>query len=258
MKVGKGSTLFSALTEPEGAGGQEIIPYIKKFLTIHPYTGGYTVEDSKYVSKEQDVRKKHFHPSGDCLKCPRLLYWERDPKHAADLEEVISPELQVIFKTGNALHAMIQAWLEAMGELPGFPKFIGNEYRIDDEEWNIGGFIDSVVQFPGNGYPSILEIKTINGYRFDTLHAPLPAHKLQVGCYLMEMDSPHGIILYINKNTGALKEFSVEPVDMMPTLRKWSSVRVAVQDGDISKLDHGCRKGDKAWEKCPARTFCHR
>ena len=36
----------------------------------------------------------------------------------------------------------------------------------------------------------------------------------------MEKDAPFGIVLYYDKNTSAMKEFRVEPFDMMPTLMK--------------------------------------
>lgn len=257
MKVKANSILFKTLDKPNDVeiGGQ-ILPYIRKFLTIHPYAGKYIVNDEQYVSSVDDVRNKHFHPSGDCLKCPRLLYWERQPEAAAAMEETPTPELQAIFKMGDAVHAMIQAWFMAMNELDGFPRCIGNEQRIDDKDWNIGGFIDSVLEFPGIEGEVPIEIKSINDYSFGRLSEPLAAHKLQVGCYIMEKDAPFGIVLYYDKNTSAMKEFRVEPFDMMPTLMKWSKVRIAVQNGDPSNLDHGCKVGSKEWEKCPARRWC--
>ena len=254
MKINSKSNLFAALDSPNDKG--QIIPYIRKFLTIHPYAGKYEVNDEAYVSKVTDVAKKHFHPSGDCLKCPRLLYWERDPEYAPMLEEDVGPDLQAIFKLGDAVHAMIQAWFKAMSELDGFPKCVDNEQRIDDGDWNIGGFIDSVLQFPDIEGNIPIEIKSINDYAFGRLNEPLPAHKWQIGCYIMEKQAPFGIVLYYNKNTSAMREFRVEPVDMMPVLMNWSRVRQAEASRDISGLEHGCKVGTKEWEKCPAHRWC--
>ena len=254
MKIGKGSALFSALSASD-MPDDRIIPYIEKFLTVHPHAGVYEVDDRPYVSKEADPARRHFHPSGDCMKCARLLYFER--ARPDDLEEeVIEPRLQAIFKTGSALHAMVQAWFAEMGRLDGFPDCVGSEVRIHDEGWNIGGYIDAVVRFPGADCDVPIEIKTISSYGFKSLTAPKPEHRLQVGCYIMERRSPFGIVLYINKDTCEMKEFRVEPLDMMNVLMKWSSVMHAVMDRNPAPLGFGCKPGSREWERCPARNFC--
>lgn len=256
MKISKTSALFSALTSASGSS-EEILPYIKRFLTIHPYAGLYEVDDRPYQSKVADPKKRHFHPSSDCMKCARLLYFERMKPDKLE-SEVIEPRLQTIFKIGSALHAMIQAWFVEMSGLEGFPTCVENEQRIHDEDWNIGGYIDSVVKFPGSDDEIPIEIKTMNSYRFKSLSAPLPEHKMQVGCYIMEKNAPFGIVLYVNKDDGEMKEFRVEPLDMMNVLMKWSHVRHAVANGDPSPLGFGCKKGSREWERCPARGFCFR
>lgn len=256
MKVSSKSSLFDALEIKTTENTGQIIPYIRKFLSIHPYAGKYVVNDDMYVSSVVDVTKRHFHPSSDCLKCPRLMYWERHPDYADRLEEEVSADLQSIFKMGDAVHAMIQAWFMAMNELDGFPRCIENEQRIDDKEWNIGGFIDSILQFPNIEGDIPIEIKSINDFAFGRLNEPLPAHKWQIGCYIMEKESPFGIVLYYNKNTSAMKEFRVEPMDMMPVLMNWSRVRQAVAEQNIDMLEHGCKIGSKDWEKCPAHRWC--
>lgn len=256
MKIKRGSALFSAITSGEGGEG-EILPYINKFLVMSPHAGLYEVDDRPYKTKEADPRKRHFHPSGDCMKCARLLYFERAESSMLE-QEMIGPKLQTIFKIGSSLHAMVQAWLMAMNGLDGFPVCVENEQRIHDEEWNIGGYIDSVVKFPDSDDEIPLEIKTINSYGFKNLSAPKPEHKLQVGCYIMEKNAPFGILLYVNKDDGEMKEFRVEPLDMMNVLMKWSQVRHAVANNDPSPLGFGCKKGSREWERCPARNFCFR
>lgn len=258
MRINSSSALFDVLKGmSEQSSDGRIIPYIDRFLTVHPYAGIYQVDDSQYQSSESDPRKKHFHPSGDCLKCQMLLYYERMCPDRLE-PEVISPRLQRIFKTGTAMHSMIQSWFAAMSELDGFPTLVGNEVRVRNKDWNIGGYIDSVVKMPGSEDPVCIEIKTINTTMFKALSAPKPEHRLQVGCYIMELDSPYGIVLYIDKNTCDMKEFRVESMDMMGILSKWSEVRLAVDAEDPSKLMFGCKPGSKEWEKCPARHICHR
>lgn len=235
-----------------------IIPYIKKFMVVHPYAGVYTVDDSKYESSASKPEKKHFHPSGDCLKCQRLMFFERQSKYVGQLVDDITPELQVIFKTGDAFHAMIQAWFTAMTELDGFPDCIGNEVRIDNKDFNVGAFMDSVLRMPGMDEDIVIEIKSINSYQFGKLNGPRAEHRLQLGSYLLFTGAPFGIVLYINKDTGEMKEFKVEPVDMGNVLMRWENVGKAVKEKDASHLHFECKKGDSQWSRCPARNICFR
>lgn len=172
--------------------------------------------------------------------------------------EVFEPKTQAIFKVGSALHAMMQAWFSEMDKLDGFPNLVGNEVRLYNEELLMGGYIDSIICMPEDDFETVVELKTINDRQFQMLSAPKKEHTLQMGCYLMERKSPKGIILYINKNTCELKEFPVEPMDMMSVIMRWSRVRHAVEAGDISSLGYGCEAGSKEWERCPARDFCFR
>lgn len=255
MKVGKSSALFAAISEPQNDG--KLIPYINRFLSVHPYAGVYEVDDSPYVSKVKNRADAHFHPSGDCMKCARLLYFERD--ESVELVDTSpDPHLQAIFKTGSAVHAMLQAWFAEMDKIDGFPSLVGNEVRIHDEEWNIGGYIDSILVMPGDDEETIIEIKTINSHQFATLAAPKSEHRMQMGCYLMVRSAQKGIVLYMNKDTSEFKEFAVGPMDMMNVLMKWSQVRHAVANGDPSPLGYGCKMGSREWERCPARSFCFR
>ena len=253
MKLPKGSYLASLVPPSE----ERLIPYIRKFLVVHPYAGVYTVNDEKYENKCSSPETMHFHPSSDCMKCPRLLYFERTVGYAERLDSAVTPELQVIFKMGSAIHAMLQAWFLAWNDMDGMPHCVGNEVRIEDDELNIGGYIDSVLKFPESDDEIPIEIKTINSYQFGLLKQPKPEHRMQVGLYIAETGAPYGIVLYCNKDSGEMKEFRVEPVDLMPVLMKWGKVRQAVKDRDISILECGCNMSDDTtFKRCPARAFC--
>lgn len=254
MKLDRHSNLFSSLSGKEDTSS--LTHYINKFLSVHPWAGVYEVDDSEYVSpQKQSLADKHFHPSGDCTKCSRLLYLERTMELP---QEKIEPRTQAIFKLGAAMHAMIQAWFSEMDKLDGFPNLVGNEVRLFNQELNMGGYIDSIIVMPGQSDETIVEIKSINDRQFQTLSSPKQEHKLQMGCYLMERQAPSGIILYMNKNTCELKEFPIEPMDMMGVLTKWAQVRHAVAKNDPSALGYGCSAGSKEWERCPARDICYR
>ena len=115
MKLSRTSTLFDALKPlPEG----QIVPYIEKWLAVSPHAGLYEVDDRPYKTKNPDRATMNFHPSTDCAKCERLLYYERDVNTPV-LEKPVDAHLQSIFKMGSCCHAMIQAWFAAMSELDG-------------------------------------------------------------------------------------------------------------------------------------------
>ena len=261
MKITKSSNLFDAI---KPLPDDRIIPYIEKWLVTSPNAGLYQVDDRPYKTRNPDRATMNFHPSGDCLKCERLLYYERD----VNAQLVDSPPdagLQAIFKMGDATHAMIQAWFAAMSELTGFPQLVENEMRIEGgcfEPYGVGGYIDSVIRFPGSDAPIAIEIKSINDYGFNRLNGPKPEHRLQVGCYIAYLESPFGIVLYYNKNTSAMKEFRVEPVDLSNVLMRWANVRVAVASGSPDGLAYGCSRGtkpnDKTFEWCSAKDICAR
>jgi hypothetical protein len=254
LKLRNADTLASVLS---GSSGHELIPYIDRFLTTEPYAGLYEVDDRPYQTRSVDRRHLHYHPSGDCLKCQRLLYFERD--ESVDIvERSFDARTQAIFKIGSSTHAMIQAWFEAMGKLDGYPEFIGNEVRLDDKRYNMGGYMDSQLVFPGDAQATVIELKTINSYQFGMLSGPKLEHKLQVGCYMLASGLPSSIVLYWNKDTQEMKEFRVEPFDMQPTLMRWQQVEEALDAEDLSRLQYGCKPGSREWQWCPAKDFCFR
>lgn len=256
MKVSKSSTLFSALQQPKDDG--RIIPYIEKWLVVSPHAGVYQVDDSEYQTRNPDRATMNFHPSGDCMKCERLLYFERDVA-SPPIEMQVDARLQAIFKTGSAIHAMVQSWFSAMSGLTGFPQLVENEQRIEGgcfEGYGVGGYIDSVLRLPGIEGEIPIEIKSIGDRPFSMLNGPKPEHRLQIGCYIAWKEAPFGIVLYINKNTCEMREYRVEPIDLTNVLIRWSNVRSAVAKGSPDGLAYGCKTGSREWERCPARLIC--
>lgn len=254
MKIKKGSPMFSTMS-PSLSTTHELIPWIDKFMIEHPYAGKYVVNDEQYVSHSKDRRHTHYHPSGDCLKCQRLLYYERD-ESAPVIEMPVDAHLQKIFKMGDAVHAMLQAWFMAWNEIDGYPHCVGNEVRVDSNKLGIGGFIDSVIRFPGAEQDTVIELKTINDYGFQHLNGPKPEHRMQMACYMAVQQLPEAIILYVDKNTCDMKEFRIEPIDMQSTIMRWRQVENALDAGDIDSLPYGCKRGSREWGRCPAKDFC--
>lgn len=254
MRLTKGDRLLSLLNG--GApGGTRLIPYIEAFVEGGGNADVYEVDDRPHAPNP-DRRHMHYHPSGDCLKCMRLLYYERDPKTELP-EEPPDLKRDLIFKTGDALHAMLQALLRRMGEREGYPSFSGAEVRVVDGSINAGGYIDAMVRFPGEDFDTVVELKTINDRNFQLLKGPKAEHAMQVGMYLAMTGLPRGIVLYINKNTCELKEFQVEPQDMQFVLMRWQAVEEALREGSPDSLGYGCERGDRTCEWCRAKGICY-
>lgn len=255
MRVGKGSALEALIGSTDRT---RLVPYIERMMVEHPGTRVYEVDDSPRPPRSPSP-DMHFHPSTDCTACPRLLFFQRSPDHAAMLKDDVTPKLQLIFKTGTAMHCMLQAICEEMGRLDGYPGFVGNEVRLVDDDVNMGGYADTIVRMPGADRDTIVDWKTANPQVMRSMHGPKREHVLQLNCYMhMYGRASDARLVYIDKGDCTLREYDVPVVDMAPTMVMWSSVRDALSTGDPSGLVPQCSPGSSRCKKCPAGSFCHR
>lgn len=255
MRIKEGSKLFALSQPPQSSDGfQRIVPYIERYLALVPNAGSYTVDD---LFKPKDY--ENLHPSSECLMCMRRLYFEKNPKYDDVLLNKIDTELQVTFKIGHALHGMIQHWFENMDEIGGMPDLVENEAKVHDERLRIAGSIDSILAFPGVDANVPIEIKTKTADLFKGMLQPDPAHRLQIGMYLMLTGLPYGILLYVSKDRPhSFREFVVEQMDMGPTLRRWKQVKDALAVGSPGMLPYECDVDTSKHKNCPCRAFCRR
>ncbi len=138
------------------------------------------------------------HPSS-AHRCRLKLYY--DVLAEMESEEEISPELQFIFDVGHAIHATIQKSLHRA--LPGG---FTEEVTVDlPESFIENGHADGVVEQPDHTY--VIEIKTISGDGYDKLSKPKEEHILQASIYCRALNVPFMCFLYVNKATGAMKQF---------------------------------------------------
>lgn len=248
VKTDKLNALLQRMQDVEE--GNSLVSYLKAYLAkgVYVEAGGYYVEDKE---KKPDLC---FHPSSDCLKCPRLLFFEKIGDDRLEKPEW-SVEQQVTFRIGHALHCMVQSWLVDMGRWPGFPKIVG-EPEVPVDEARIRGHVDVVMDFP-DGVRRAIEIKSINARQFRQLREPLVKHKLQLEIYLYLLGLSEGIILYLEKDyPHEMAEFHVSAREPVDVFTRWARVMDAIEADDISVLEHGCQVGDRTHQKCPARAFC--
>jgi hypothetical protein len=251
VKPNKGSLLKNILSNLSPETETLLIPYLNRYLEEVHNTGTYEVHD------EFKPWDHYYHPSGDCLKCKRQLFFEKSPRFKVEWKP--SVELRRTFKVGHAVHAMLQAWVQDMSTRPGYPKSkYGPEVKVTNEGLNVRGSVDDILEFP-NGDIVPTEYKTISGREFELLKEPKPAHKLQLGMYLLLKDLPYGILLYISKEyPHAMKEFRLEKADWSHVLNRWSRVTECLAADDIGPLEWECKEGSRQFENCPAHDLCRR
>lgn len=224
----------------------KIIPWINAYLEEVQDTGRYTVYDEK---KYPDP---YFHPSGDGVKCQRQLFYEKTLMWHGDLPA----DTLRIFKTGHAIHSMVQHWLTEMGNLEGFPDGGRDEVGIGcDVRW-VRGSIDYVINLGGR--PTIIEIKTMNTNKFERLYVPEQNNVLQVNLYQDIKDIDDAILLYVQKDyPHAMKEFRVKRRDMSKVYSRWDNVRRAIEANNIELLPKEHVKGDRECGWCPYQDICY-
>lgn len=174
---------------------------------------------------ERSVGTIHASSSASCV---RRLYYDVDG--SLQPKSNISPELQITFAMGHAIHDVVQRALHKA--LPG--KF-QDEMTVDlDEAMVLGSHTDGVAELEHARV--LIEIKSI-GKEFDTLTKPKDEHITQaVAIYAKALDVPFISFLYVSKSwPHNVKEF-VMVYDEKYFKRWWKSkgsvVDMALETGE--------------------------
>lgn len=242
------SKLKMLMREESLALDNKIIPYIERYIRMKPNVGVYKVHDCE---KKPD---KFYHPSGDCLKCKRRLYFEK----SIGIKEEFPFSTRLAFSIGHAVHAMLQAWVEDMGTMDGFPRSSrGAESKVHSEQHNARGSVDDIIVFPGSDIEVPIDYKTIASRQFEMLKEPKAAHIAQIRVYLDLLDLPEGILLYIEKDSPhRMKEFKVERKSVEHIYARWRVVTESLIEGNPDNLDFECQVGSRDESWCPASHLC--
>jgi len=210
---------------PKKRSGNLLIPRINKSL-----------EDS---NKSTYKAAPSFTPSTLGSPCLRRIYYAY---HRVEMDYPFDSKMLKIFGLGNSIHELMQGWLEACPDIEYIP-YVGKNGNIpihfytkkEDPEFPVKsapleirkGKIDGILKIDEKFY--ILEMKSINNRGFLQLSGPKEDHSQQASLYfylfsegLARGDYDHvpgvarntpveGIIyLYMNKDTGDLKEYLVD------------------------------------------------
>lgn len=256
MRLRKGDALSSLIG---GVPSRDMVALLERWRSTQPMpeftVGGF---ERKMPEAWEEV---NFHPSGDCTKCMRLMWFERSPKWGPRLwREVVTPRLQRVFDVGTAIHAMLQAQVERMCAFAGYPRFIGNEVRLTEgERWGIGGYADTIVRYDGDDVDTIIDWKTCAHSMFTRVRGGKQEHRMQLNCYMMMYGAPSKAqLVYYDKDTQDMLCVDVPAMDMGNVLMRWSMVRAAARGHDATPLGYGDKEDSSTCKRCPASAWCRK
>ncbi|MFH1509691.1 MAG: PD-(D/E)XK nuclease family protein [Candidatus Nealsonbacteria bacterium] len=154
--------------------------------------------DKFYLDKHNDRDQKHFYVT-DAGRCARSLFFKFKNAPKADME----PHILRLFDHGDHMHQLIMKPLFGMRDV----HVVASEVNIPPQEI-ISGRADAILSDGKTMY--VLDIKSTNSMLFDKMTEPKEENVDQIQMYLHYLDVPKGILLYVNKNTLALKEYMVD------------------------------------------------
>jgi CRISPR/Cas system-associated exonuclease Cas4 (RecB family) len=152
--------------------------------------------DQYFLDKEHDRERQHFYIT-DAGKCQRAIFF----KFKNVPREKMSADILRMLDHGDYVQMHILNSLFSLGLVRA------SEIRIPPQEI-ISGRADAIVTLENELY--VIDVKSMNGYKFKGLAAPLEDNINQIQLYLHFFKIPKGILLYVDKNTLALKEFFIK------------------------------------------------
>ena len=159
--------------------------------------------DQFYLDRERDREQHHFYIT-DAGKCPRAIFFKFKNVPRAKM----TPDILRMFDHGDYVQMQI------LNSLFGLGIVRASEVRIPPQEL-ISGRADAIVTLNNELY--VVDFKSMNSMIFSKLNEPKEENVNQIQLYLHFFKIPKGILLYVNKNTLALKEFFV---DYNPSITK--------------------------------------
>jgi len=177
-------------------------------LDIQRYLNKNIEEENKEESKKHgDITSWHISRLGSCL---RGLFLER---LGVEADEEFDKRTLRVFKVGKMFEDYV---LETIKDsVKNEIKEIEREIRVEDEELDISGRIDALINYK-DGQKEILELKSKHSRAFhymDKENKPMRQHEYQLWCYLYITGIEKGQIVYVSKDDLCIRQFVVERDD---------------------------------------------
>lgn len=154
--------------------------------------------DQFYLEKQKDRDQTRFYIT-DAGKCQRAVFFKFKKAPRRDID----PNILRMFDHGDYIHQLIMKALLGARDI----HVVSSEINIPPQEI-ISGRADAVLSDGKELY--VLDIKSMNSMIFRNLEGPKEDNISQIQLYLHYFQIKKGILLYVNKDTQELKEFSVD------------------------------------------------
>jgi len=134
-------------------------------------------------------------------------------------------------------------------------KWLFRESSIYLKEFDIVGFYDGIVLY--NGEERVIDLKTKDVYAWENLSEPDAKAIMQIRIYMWALNVPRGVIAYINKNSGLMKEFLVEqdPEMIEQVKRNIEFVHRAIEENELPNGVCGSKRDSRA-KQCAYADEC--
>jgi CRISPR/Cas system-associated exonuclease Cas4 (RecB family) len=152
--------------------------------------------DNYYLDREHDREQNHFYVT-DAGKCARAVFF----KFKNVPREKMVPDVLRMFDHGDYIQMQMLNSLFSLGIVRA------SEVTIPPQAL-ISGRADAIVTLENKLY--VVDFKSMNSMIFRKLTSPKEDNVNQVQLYMHYFQIPRGILLYVNKDTLALKEFVLE------------------------------------------------
>lgn len=200
------------------------------------------------VNVFSNEREDGLHPSQLSLTpyCLRKHCYEKK------VGRTTSPDLQARFNIGHVLHDFYRDhyWKHVIVE---------NERRVcfDYKGHKVVGHCDSIMVLNGKKY--ILEIKTMSADTWNMIRYAQQTHINQLHYYMYGTGIHAGYLVYINKDTGSVKEFDI-PYNrntLQECLDLVEEVGGLDLNGELPDRHKKCTNGSKMRAYCAYASICY-
>lgn len=134
-------------------------------------------------------------------------------------------------------------------------RWVFKESWIFIDELDVNGRYDGVLLW--NGREWILELKTKDTFQFKKIEGPDDSHVIQANWYMKATGIPNTMVVYVEKNSGAMKQFELhyDPKVLEPGLRDIRLVSKAIEAGELPMGPCTSPRNKRA-QKCPYADVC--
>ena len=202
--------------------------------------------DKFYLDRQKSKKEQTSFYISEAGKCPRQIFFKFKNAPAKELDA----SFLRLFDHGEHIHQLIMKPLIGTREI----HVVASEVEIPPQEL-VRGRADAVISDGKVLY--VLDIKSMNSMIFRNLLGPKEENMDQLQLYLHYFKIQKGILLYVDKDKLALKEFLVD-YDKPRAEKILSRLTILKKQIDSNTIPPRIMEYPKSWQcqYCQFRTIC--